>query len=278
MKKLKLWIAIPDTLFEDSSNLRDKTVKIGVVARCCSIFGVSRIYIYQDPKGKGETSLMQTLLEYANLPPYLRRLAYGRNPLLSYAGLLPPIKSPHHLPAVQLSEIMIGDFRQGYVVRKQRRVLADVGLKILVPIDENVNPGSIITVQFISQYPNLRGRIIDKRLIDKYWGYEMKIASSLTAALDCAKPDFTVLTSRRGIEVQRIWPEFEKKLSSANSVLLIFGSPGRGVLEILGAGSTNDLSWDHLKLNFVPTQQTETVRSEEAMQVTLAIVNLALHL
>jgi Uncharacterized conserved protein, COG2106 len=42
-------VAIPDSLLMEDRDLRDRTVKVGFVARALAIFRVERVYIFSDP-------------------------------------------------------------------------------------------------------------------------------------------------------------------------------------------------------------------------------------
>ena len=59
---------------------------------------------------------------------------------------------------------------------------------------------------------------------------------------------------------------------SKNSTLVVFGSPERGLHEIMG-GKINQVQNSKI-LNFFPNQATETVRLEEALSGVLSILNL----
>ena len=65
--------------------------------------------------------------------------------------------------------------------------------------------------------------------------------------------------------------QLEKYTKSDESLLVVFGSPEKGVHEIIG-GRMNKVQ-NARSLNFFPDQATETVRLEEALLGTLAIIN-----
>ena len=65
--------------------------------------------------------------------------------------------------------------------------------------------------------------------------------------------------------------QLEKYTKSDESLLVVFGSPEKGVHEIIG-GRMNKVQ-NSKSLNFFPNQATETVRLEEALLGTLAIIN-----
>ena len=64
---------------------------------------------------------------------------------------------------------------------------------------------------------------------------------------------------------------YAKYVKSNEETLLVFGSPEKGVHEILGGKMKN--VQNAKSLNFFPDQATETVRLEEALLGTLAIIN-----
>ena len=93
-------IALPDSLFvDDKADLRAKTAKAGTIARAASIFGVERVYIYRDSSGNFDSDYLvaRSILEYAEMPQYLRRRLLRKHRDLQYVGLLPPLRIPHHM-------------------------------------------------------------------------------------------------------------------------------------------------------------------------------------
>ena len=61
---MKLSVAIPESALSDDSLKIDKTRKISVLARACSIFRVDTIYVYQDGDNKQDGSLLVMILKY----------------------------------------------------------------------------------------------------------------------------------------------------------------------------------------------------------------------
>ena len=106
-----------------------------------------------------------------------------------------------------------------------------------------------------------------------YWGYTVHVAKSLSRAVNLSKADLKIATSKYGIEISKIYDEFFKKVNEASSILLAFGSKDRGILDMIGADTCKKL-FDAI-INFVPNQGTVTIRTEEAVNAVLAIVNMA---
>ena len=59
---------------------------------------------------------------------------------------------------------------------------------------------------------------------------------------------------------------------STDTILVVFGSPERGLHEILG-GKLNQIQNSKI-MNFFPNQATDTVRLEEAIIGILSILNI----
>jgi predicted SPOUT superfamily RNA methylase MTH1 len=278
MRHQKFWIAVPDTILSDSSTLRDKTVKIGALARSCAIFKVHKILIYRDrTEKKGEATLIKTILEYLDTPQYLRKYLFKKDEILKFVGLLPPIRAPHHKLSCKLPEIQKGDYRDGVVFRRKGDLYVDVGLNTLVPLENKANEGSRVTVIFTSKYPDLRCKLINRELVEDYWGYDISIVESLEC-LRNQNLDMIILTSRLGIPITDLWIDFVYAVNHAQKVMVVFGSPRKGVVEILSREGTKYDSVSKYLLNTFPQQGVSTIRIEEALMGTLSIMNIARNL
>jgi methyltransferase len=270
---LKISIAIPDSSLVDEPTQLGKTLKISQIARACAIFRVDTIYIYHEGGGtKHDRSLLRTILRYLETPQYLRRTIYGKMNDLKFAGSLSPLKTPSHTQTPDMRKIKAGDIREGVVVFFKGKKGLDLGLGQLLLYHGPEEEGKRIIVQFKEGYPNFSLKQIKKQEIKQYWGYDVKESSSLNNLL-LTWNSFIIFTSRKGKSIQNAQKYLEEIASS--TVLLVFGSPNRGVHEILGK-ALNGIQKSQI-LNFFPEQATETVRLEEAVLGTLAILNLISH-
>ena len=276
MSEQKLWVALPDTVLSDNKNLRDKTIELGAIARSCAIFRVNKIFFYRDHTTTlGEFELIRIILEYLDTPQYLRRQLYGMKKELQYAGLLPPLRTPHHKLVEKNSEIKVGGFREGIVVKNSGQHYVDVGLSNLIPVEGPVSKGSRVTVKFTSQYPNLRCQVTERDNVKEYWGYEVKEATSLKKLLKSLNVDISILTSRKGIPLTNLWEKLVTEIQHARTILVVFGSPRSGVKEILAKDNVNPKDLSKYVLNILQEQGSATIRTEEALLGTLAILNFA---
>lgn len=261
----KLGVAIPDTVLEEKDSLREKTVKLGIIARACAIYGVDSIVVFHDPKGKGESKLIKTVLEYIETPQYLRKRLFGYSRELRYAGLLPPLQIPSHKQKVPLEKISIGEVREG-VTNKNGTV--DVGLDKVVKIDERVLPNKRVTVRITNLNPPM-GMLIGSEEVHEYWGYTVEVMS--IDEMLSADYDVKIATSRYGNALKNLLIELSKSIVNSNSILFIFGSPSRGLFDIIGPSLTERVNY---VINLFAEQHVQTVRTEEAIFTALSLANI----
>ena len=284
MKPRSLSILLPSSLAIDASDLRSKTAKIGQIARAASVFRADKIVIYRDPD-LDETELIERILNYAETPQYLRKRLFPLAGDLRYAGTIPPLRTPHHPDA---EKIEIGDVRVGVVVRvHENGSWVDIGSKRSAFLNVSMQKGERVNVQVTSNKP-LKAVPVDDDEITGYWGYSVARAGTLSGALaptQAQTPGLRIATSRYG---ESIDVDLLRKIgaeSGSADVLVVFGAPHKGISEIMDeekreAKEKKEESFiaefDYT-LNTLPDQGTETVRLEEAIVATLAILNLAFH-
>ncbi len=270
-----LWVAIPDSVVSEQKGAREKTEKLGYIARACAIFGVERIFVYSDPDRfhRRDRDLIVNVLKYVETPPYLRKKLFSITKELSYVGVLPPLKIPSHKEKVDAKNVVKGEIREAVLEDVKGRLFADIGLDVLIPFEGKGRHGERLTVKVEGEYPNLRCVRVERDEIKEYWGYDVKSVGALEKLIASVKADYVILTSRYGKVVHRMWDEFVERVSSSDRILVVFGSPKKGLLEILPKGW---IERHNLPLiNTMPGQKVETIRTEEALLATLAILNVA---
>jgi predicted SPOUT superfamily RNA methylase MTH1 len=270
-----LWIAIPDSSLSDEQTKRDKSIKIGQFARACSIFRVKRIYIYHDSLSQFEREdpdLLKTILRYLDTPQYLRKALYPRMHQLEYAGILHPIKAPHHKPPEDIKKVKAGDVRTGVIAKVKGQLFVEVGLGSLVPFAGQGFEGKKVNAKFTSPYPNLKAiEALEDDIFD-YWGYEVKEVPSLGKLLASAENAEVVIASRKGSFFKNVEAKLAERAKAAKNILVVFGAPKHGVHDIIVKEGANIKQYEFV-INMFPNQGTETVRLEEAVLGTLAMLN-----
>jgi predicted SPOUT superfamily RNA methylase MTH1 len=265
----RVCVAVPDTVLEEQDSLREKTAKLGQIARYCSIFGVDSIRVFHDPRGRGESSFIKRVLEYLETPQYLRRRLFPLSEELRYAGLLPPLRIPSHKAKVPLGRVQAGEYREGVVLADGFSV--DAGLDIPVALRRKEAPQRRITLRITSaSQSGLEGLPVNRSELPTYWGYSVDVSGTAALLADPAFP-LKVATSRLGDPVGRVARGLRIDLQSSKEVMLLFGSPSRGLFETIGKDLRSRVSY---VLNLFPQQNVVTARSEEAILSALYLVGL----
>jgi hypothetical protein len=261
-----LCVAVPDTVLEEKDSPREKTAKLGLIARACSIYGVDVIQVFKDDRRRGEPALIRRVLEYLETPQYLRRRLFPLDEMLRYAGALPPLRIPSHKPKIPMERLSVGDERDG-VVNADGTV--DIGLDRPPRLKEKAAAGSRVTVRVASTAP-LVAEVIPRDQVKEYWGYTVEMAT----VDGVFKDDWfgvKVATSRFGNSLQSQAPAMREAVRAALGVKLIFGSPSRGLFDIVGPDLAKKARF---VVNLFADQHVETVRAEEAISAGLGLVNV----
>ncbi len=265
-------VALPDSTLSDCSDLRQKTIKAGLIARALAVFRVEKVILYEATVGEKyprDLNLLDKLLRYMDTPQYLRRDVFPMSPSLKYAGLLPPLRTRSHPLGTTNDTIKDGEYRWG-IQKQPGRV--DIGLD--EPIDY---PKEIRTrVPTLFQISKHRGEVkleqTTRDSVGHYFGYDVETAHSLIEYLEQDSSRTSIALSRLGISFQKVESEIESTLSSTHSLLAIFGGPQSGVRDLIkekDALKQNVAFW----VNTLPDQGTETVRLEEALWISLGQFN-----
>ena len=265
----RICVAVPDTVLEEQDSIREKTAKLGQVARYCSIFGVDAIRIFHDPRGRGESSFIKKVLEYLETPQYLRRRLFPLSEDLRYAGLLPPLRIPSHKAKVPLGRLQAGEYREGVVLPDG--FSADAGLDVPVTLRKKEAPQRRVTLKITSSSPSrVEGVLVDRREVKEYWGYSVDVSGTGALLADSAFP-LKVATSRLGDPVAKVARSLRIDLKGSGAVMLLFGSPSRGLFETVGKDLRSRVGY---VVNLFPEQNVATARSEEAILAALYLVGL----
>ena len=268
-------VALPATLTLDIPHLREKTARLGFVSRALATFRVEEVIIYRDKPGAEvdrEASLIEKMLTYIETPQYLRRLLFKMDPDLRYAGTLPPLRTPNHPDKQNPSP---GLLREGVVVQSGSSSMIEAGFRNLVRVRSKLLTSERMTIRLTKDLPELEGEIIEPSRLTIYWGFRVARGNvSLPEIVRSRKFDLTISTSRKGTDVREITPDLTTKWKSARHPLIVFGSPNEGIPEILARSGMNVSNAMDFNLNTIPGQGVETIRTEEALWGSLAVLNV----
>ena len=271
MYKDELSIFIPNSFLSESKDLKIRTYKVGILGRALAIFQADNVVIYNDDHVKNEDGEMDgefiaEILNYMNTPQYLRKQAFPIRPELKHVGILPPLRTPHHPVNSQPD---VGDYRQGFTVKRNKKgTYVDIGMDKLAFCKEQLSVKRIFDFK-ITKIAKKEVIVTPDKPDDVYWGYNViSSTKSLKNSLKLIKPNLVVETTRYGDYINSIFDELKPKLDESKSIAILFGGPYSPIQE-----DVSNPNWDLFKINTLPGQGTETVRSEEAVVATLSLFN-----
>ena len=280
MDKKKLAIAIPASVISDTPHLREKTAKVGLIGRTAAIFRVDEIIVYQDnPKNRQESDLdfIALLLNYLETPQYLRKSLFKLEPSLQFAGILPPLRTPHHPLSGKTRDLKAGEYREGIVLSKAKEgLLVDIGVEQPAVLRETQYAiCDRLTLQIVNVGRRVEVQIANRDDIPTYWGYRVRMEKrSFAQFVTDDEFDLTIATAKLGDKFIDVVSKIQKKWSSAQHILVAFGAPQRGLHEIAKEEGAKLEAIVDFTVNTVPDQGTATVRTEEALLASLAIFNV----
>lgn len=282
-------------------------------------------------------AFMARILQYCECPQYLRRHFFPMHPDLQFAGVLPPLDAPHHVRALDRSiyreGVVVdkekmkatnnshggggggGNYNNNYnynfsSLESVEGCFVDCGIRgKLVQIDKELSPGIRCTVHIDSKAYGAPGKkYIQGNVVSPsaprehdgtYWGYTVRMASSIQAIFDEAPYrggyDFKIGTSERGdfsVDDPAFAQYCRKKCSSSSSSsptspsssstssffhhsIIVFGGVA-GIEECVDADESLGLAGNDsrklfdLWVNVCEYQGSRTIRSEEAVIISLA--------
>ena len=271
---MTLRVAIPDTSLTDCSDLRQKTVKAGSLARALAVFRVESVYIFDtgllEPGKKRDTDLLRRILKYMDTPQYLRKRSFPKTQALKFAGILPPLRTRSHPLEVATSDLQEGAIRWGLQVRPGK---IDLGLSKLINYSKTVSERDPTLFRVIKTKPQIVLETIEREDVSDYWGFEVERVTNLADFLEESDDSTRIGFSRKAPSYHQLENDLKSTIAGTQSVLAVFGGPGHGILEFFEKERERVKSNIDFWVNTIPDQGTATVRLEEALFTSLGLLN-----
>lgn len=281
MEKNRLSIAIPASVISDTPHLREKTAKIGLIGRAAAIFRVQEIILYPDNPHANQSrdlNFLSKLLNYIETPQYLRKRLFKIEPDLQYAGILPPLRTPHHPISGKNRDLKIGEYREGLIISQIKEGFqVDIGVENPALLrDRSFSVGERQTFQVLKAGERVEVQVVNREDIASYWGFKVRIESeSFGHLIGLDQFDLTIATARLGSKnFNDMVDKINQRWQKAQKILIAFGAPSRGLHEIVKDEGLKLENITDFIVNTIPQQGTATVRTEEALLATLAIFNI----
>jgi predicted SPOUT superfamily RNA methylase MTH1 len=224
-----------------------------------------------------------TNLQYLETPQYLRKTLFPRSDDLANSGLMNPLDSSHHLRIDEWCP-----YREGVVLNRPVRdgegSWVNIGLYKDCKVDRLLEEKTRVTVKLNEKAFGSKdlkfytGSVVSmnepKDKLGQYWGYTVRIAEDFSELFENSifgKYDLVLGTSDKGLNVDDV--DFSEKRGFKHCLIVFGGLQGiEGMME-------NDEKYNgkikkifDYYLNTCPDQGCRTIRTEEAMLISLATI------
>ncbi len=271
----KLVVLIPSTFTSNLKNRLIRTYVIGELARILGIGRVTHVFVYHDKDPYFDSNALgryiTKVLKYAVTPPWLKKKVFPLSQDNKYLGVIPPLQISSHIsddgPIIWGYTSNVSD--NNVVVRyrhnrkwfnkqisKEQLLANNYSLKTNQLVLLDLERDTLVSTMDLSR--------------DRYVGFHVSylnldLHKSVKRIRDLF-PGPIVGTSRRGkyLEDANLTP------TSKENITLVFGGPNRGLYDIVGFRLRD---FDYM-INIMSHQETKTLRTEEAVMLTLSKLNL----
>jgi predicted SPOUT superfamily RNA methylase MTH1 len=278
-RRMYLTVAFPSSVLYSIRNDLVATLRLAEIARAAAIFRVDELLVYLERDKPADRSLQRfasLILDYLATPQYIRKRAFALSRDLRYAGALPPLRTPNQLVPASEAQVSVGDIREGFVTKASPKPSVDIGLKSEFSLDsppESVKAGTRGFFRVVNKGAK-RVQRADWDDLEDYWRYTVSAPASTLGGLLKSHDDWLKIgTSRYGEPVSGILSLLQKLVPERKKAIVFFGSPSRGLSEISAEEKINVRATFDLTLNTAINQGVATVRTEEAILISLSVLN-----
>ncbi len=153
--------------------------------------------------------------------------------------------------------------------------LVDIGVKhpVFVPRTRlPLNKRVTLRITDLGKHPKATRASRDD--IKEYWGYQVTVSNApIGEMLKNEAFDLILATSRLGTPIPKIVRALRNHWRKSHKILVVFGAPAEGLHQILKREQLDLEEVADYVINTIPNQGTETVRTEEAIYASLALLN-----
>ena len=176
-----------------------------------------------------------------------------------------------------MKKLKVGECREGVTLSKKKAgMLVDIGVEKPVFISNaQLRVGKRVTVKVARVDKRVEAELANRDEIPEYWGYTVK-ADKLPfgKTVKTRGFDLTIATSKHGVPLANAAEKIAERWKKAQILLVGFGAPTQGLYEIVEQERLNLEEIVDFVVNTIPMQGTETIRTEEALIASLAVLNM----
>ena len=123
------------------------------------------------------------------------------SPDLQFAGILPPLRTPHHPLSGKTRDLKVGEYREGVVLSKAKEgLLVDIGVEQPAVLRETQYAvGDRLTLQIVNVGGRVEVQTANRDDVPLYWGYRVRVEKrSFGQFVTDDEFDLTIATAKLG--------------------------------------------------------------------------------
>jgi hypothetical protein len=190
------------------------------------------------------------------------------------------LRTAHHPLERTAKRLRIGEYREGVTLsRKTEGTYVDIGVdRPAIVQNKQLPTDKRITVKIRSIAKQIEVELVTRDEIPEFWGYTVTSEERpLGKILKSRNFDLAIATSRHGIPFFDVAEEIRQRCETATTILVALGAPSQGLTQIVSQEGLDLEDIVHFVVNTIPSQGTATVRTEEALIASLALLSVKLH-
>ena len=285
-----LSILIPSSIVDNAQSKELRTYLIGELARTIGIFKISEVIIFHDKLKNNESkdyiNYFVKNLQYLETPQYLRKTLFPMSEDLKLSGLMNPLESQHHLRKDEWFP-----YREGCVLNRPcngEYSWVNIGLNKDCKINQKLPVGTRVTIKLNEKFFDEKLKFYSGKTVSMsepflqtgaYWGYYIRVCENYNDVIKgCIYEngyDFIIGTSDKGENYRSA--NFEK-YKNFKHCLIVFGGIS-GIEGMINDDEHNNINNENevgkvfdLYLNTCMNQGLRTIRTEEAILISLAVI------
>jgi len=149
----------------------------------------------------------------------------------------------------------------------------DIGTKTPVYYHSPVSATVPTLFRITDTTPEVKIEVVSRKDAELYWGFETKSVGSLLHYLEVSAGSTRIALSRTAPPFKSQESAIGSAVAATKSVVAMFGGPYHGLQEIFSSDLGSLRNCTEFWINTIPDQGTETVRLEEAVFASLALLN-----
>ena len=282
-----LSILLPSSIIDNAQSKELRTYLIGEIARIIGIFKISEIIILHDKLKENSKDYLNYFvknLQYLETPQYLRKTLFPKSEDLIMSGLMNPLESQHHLRIDEWCP-----YREGCVINRPVKEgvntsWVNIGLKKDCKINQRLPEKTRLTIKlnekgfdnklkYYSGEPVSMSEPLEK--LGLYWGYIVRVCENFNEVFSQSiyneNYDFIIGTSDKGENYK--YANYNKKKDFKHALIIFGGIQGiEGMFDYDEHNKKNIDNIFDLYLNTCVNQGLRTIRTEEAILISLAVI------